>query len=68
MDDNDGKDDNDDEKVDDEYDDNDDKDDNDVILSSALGCVDQEDYYQKYGRDYWMKDIDQYDMLCKVSH
>ena len=33
----------------------------------AQGCKDQEDYYTKYGRDYWMKDIDQYDMLCKVE-
>ena len=36
-------------------------------MSSPTGCVDQEDYYKQYGRDYWMKDIDQYDMLCKVS-
>lgn len=34
---------------------------------AAQGCVDQEDYYKQYGRDYWMKDIDQYDMLCKVE-
>lgn len=33
----------------------------------AQGCKDQEDYYTKYGRDYWVKDIDQYDMLCKVE-
>lgn len=33
----------------------------------AQGCKDQEDYYSKYGRDYWVKDIDQYDMLCKVE-
>lgn len=33
----------------------------------ALGCKDQEDYYSQYGRDYWMKDIDKYDMLCKVE-
>jgi phosphoadenosine phosphosulfate reductase len=33
----------------------------------AQGCKDQEDYYKQYGRDYWMKDIDQYDMLCKVE-
>jgi phosphoadenosine phosphosulfate reductase len=33
----------------------------------AAGCADQNDYYEKYGRDYWMKDIDQYDMLCKVA-
>jgi len=34
---------------------------------AAQGCKDQEDYYAQYGRDYWMKDIDQYDMLCKVE-
>ena len=34
---------------------------------AAAGCDDQEDYYNKYGRDYWMKDIDAYDMLCKVE-
>jgi phosphoadenosine phosphosulfate reductase len=36
------------------------------VTYNAVGCKDQEDYYTKYGRDYWMKDIDQYDMLCKV--
>ena len=34
---------------------------------AAQGCKDQEDYYAKYGRDYWMKDIDEYDKLCKVE-
>ena len=34
---------------------------------AAKGCSDQEDYYAQYGRDYWMKDIDEYDMLCKVE-
>jgi phosphoadenosine phosphosulfate reductase len=33
----------------------------------AADCKDQDDYYGKYGRDYWMKDIDKYDMLCKVK-
>jgi phosphoadenosine phosphosulfate reductase len=33
----------------------------------AAGCKDQEDYYSKFGRDYWMKDIDEYDKLCKVE-
>lgn len=33
----------------------------------AAGCTDQDDYHNKFGRDYWMKDIDQYDMLCKVE-
>lgn len=33
----------------------------------AAGCKDQQDYYDQYGRDYWMKDIDKYDMLCKVE-
>lgn len=36
-------------------------------IYAAQGCKDQEDYYTKYGRDYWMKDIDQYDLLCKVE-
>jgi phosphoadenosine phosphosulfate reductase len=36
-------------------------------IYNAVGCSDQEDYYSQYGRDYWMKDIDQYDMLCKVE-
>jgi len=34
---------------------------------AAAGCTDQNDYYDKYGRDYWMKDIDEYDKLCKVE-
>ena len=34
---------------------------------AAQGCTDQKDYESKYGTDYWMKDIDQYDMLCKVE-
>ena len=37
------------------------------LIYNAVGCTDQNDYHNKYGRDYWMKDIDQYDMLCKVS-
>lgn len=36
-------------------------------IYNAVDCKDQEDYYSKYGRDYWMKDIDKYDMLCKVE-
>ena len=36
------------------------------VVYHAAGCTDQQDYYTKYGRDYWMKDIDKYDMLCKV--
>jgi phosphoadenosine phosphosulfate reductase len=35
-------------------------------IYQAADCHDQEDYHRKYGRDYWVKDIDQYDMLCKV--
>ena len=38
------------------------------IIYNAAGCTDQDNYHSKYGRDYWMKDIDQYDMLCKVSY
>lgn len=38
-----------------------------ALTYNAVGCKDQEDYYSQYGRDYWMKDIDQYDMLCKVE-
>ena len=34
---------------------------------AAAGCTDQNDYYDKYGRDYWTKDIDEYDKLCKVE-
>lgn len=34
---------------------------------AAQGCTDQTDYESKYGKDYWMKDIDEYDMLCKVE-
>jgi len=37
------------------------------VVYHAVGCKDQEDYYAQYGRDYWMKDIDKYDMLCKVE-
>jgi len=37
------------------------------LIYAAQGCTDQEDYYKQYGRDYWMKDIDKYDMLCKVE-
>ena len=37
------------------------------VIYNAAGCKDQEDYYKQYGRDYWMKDIDKYDMLCKVE-
>ena len=36
------------------------------IIYNAVDCTDQDNYHSKYGRDYWMKDIDQYDMLCKV--
>ena len=36
-------------------------------IYAAEGCKDQEDYYKQYGRDYWMKDIDAYDKLCKVE-
>lgn len=32
----------------------------------ATDMRDVQEYHEKYGRDYWMKDIDQYDMLCKV--
>jgi 3'-phosphoadenosine 5'-phosphosulfate sulfotransferase (PAPS reductase)/FAD synthetase len=35
-------------------------------IYNAADCSDVNEYYTKYGRDYWMKDIDQYDMLCKV--
>ena len=37
------------------------------IIYNAVDCKDQDDYHTKFGRDYWMKDIDQYDMLCKVQ-
>lgn len=38
------------------------------IIYNAVDCTDQDNYHSKYGRDYWMKDIDQYDMLCKVRN
>ena len=37
------------------------------VVYNAVGCNDQADYYKQYGRDYWLKDIDKYDMLCKVE-
>lgn len=36
-------------------------------IYNAVDCTDQDDYHNKYGKDYWMKDIDKYDMLCKVE-
>ena len=36
-------------------------------IYNAVGCTDQKDYEKQYGRDYWMKDIDKYDYLCKVE-
>ncbi|CAN0063827.1 unnamed protein product [Heterosigma akashiwo] len=33
----------------------------------AEDCETQEIYYEKYGEDYWMEDIDAYDMKCKVE-
>ena len=30
-------------------------------------CETAEDFYEKYGADYWMEDIDQYDYKCKVE-
>jgi len=30
-------------------------------------CATQEEFYDKYGADYWMEDIDQYDFKCKVE-
>lgn len=36
-------------------------------IYAAAGLKDQDEYHEKYGRDYWMKDIDQYDLLCKVE-
>lgn len=37
------------------------------LVYHARGCTDQDDYFRQYGRDFWMKDIDKYDMLCKVQ-
>ena len=37
------------------------------VVYHAADCKDVDDYHVKYGRDYWMKDIDAYDMLCKVE-
>lgn len=36
-------------------------------IYAAAGVANQDEYHTKYGRDYWMKDIDQYDLLCKVE-
>lgn len=36
-------------------------------IYAAAGVKDVDEYHAKYGRDYWMKDIDAYDMLCKVE-
>ncbi|KAG5185107.1 Phosphoadenylyl-sulfate reductase [Tribonema minus] len=33
----------------------------------AADCATQEEFYEKYGEDYWMEDIDQYDLKCKVE-
>lgn len=33
----------------------------------AADVKSQEEFYQKYGEDYWMEDIDQYDLKCKVE-
>ncbi|CAM9425364.1 unnamed protein product [Chrysoparadoxa australica] len=33
----------------------------------AADCETQEEFYDKYGEDYWMEDIDQYDLKCKVE-
>ena len=32
----------------------------------AEGVASQLDFYNKFGWDFWMRDIDQYDMICKV--
>jgi phosphoadenosine phosphosulfate reductase len=34
---------------------------------NAKGIESQAEYEQKYGTDYWQKDIDAYDELCKVE-
>lgn len=33
----------------------------------CVDCSTQEAFYDKYGADYWMEDIDQYDFKCKVE-
>jgi len=33
----------------------------------AADCPTQESYFAKYGEDYWMEDIDAYDLKCKVE-
>lgn len=33
----------------------------------AKGIADQKEYEEKFGTDYWKKDIDAYDELCKVE-
>jgi phosphoadenosine phosphosulfate reductase len=32
----------------------------------AVDCADQEEFHSRYVRDLWMRDIEQYDQLCKV--
>mmetsp|Transcript_7667 Transcript_7667/g.11522 ORF Transcript_7667/g.11522 Transcript_7667/m.11522 type:complete len:311 (+) Transcript_7667:89-1021(+) len=33
----------------------------------AEDCATQDEFYEKYGEDYWMEDIDKYDLKCKVE-
>ncbi len=33
----------------------------------AADCASKTEYLSKYGEDYWQRDIEQYDMLCKVE-
>ena len=30
-------------------------------------CADAEEFYDKYGEDYWMTDLEDYDKKCKVE-
>jgi phosphoadenosine phosphosulfate reductase len=34
---------------------------------ACADCPTQEDFFKKYGEDYWMEDIDEYDKKCKVE-
>jgi phosphoadenosine phosphosulfate reductase len=34
---------------------------------ACADCATQEDFFKKYGEDFWLTDIDEYDRKCKVE-
>lgn len=34
---------------------------------NCADCADAEEFYDKYGEDYWMTDLEDYDKKCKVE-